>query len=65
MTEVFEICSMDFTSRCQYAQNKNGKWFRRTQYRDPRYGYKWSRWQASHFNPEGRRGEPRKVRLPK
>ncbi len=65
MTEVFETYTMDYTGRIQHAQNKDGKWFRRSQYRDPRYGYKWSKWQnEASFTPD-RTGEMHKVRLPR
>jgi hypothetical protein len=64
-TTVYEDYSMDFTSRAQVAQNKDGKWFRRSQFRDPRYGYKWSSWRPSTFNPEGKSGQLLNVRLPK
>lgn len=27
-----------------YAQNAHGQWFKRSHYRDARYGWKWTRW---------------------
>lgn len=66
MTMIFETYSMDYTSRREHAQRADGVWFSRSQYRDPRYGYKWSRWERTGFLPERatRMGE-RKIRLPK
>lgn len=65
MTTVYEAYTMDYTGRVQLAANKSGQWFRRSQYRDPRYGYKWGRWtRTGEQNPTGR-GEMRRVRLPK
>lgn len=52
MTQIFEGFSMDFTSRIQYSQRADGQWFRRIQYRDARYGYKWSTWKAIDAAPE-------------
>lgn len=66
MTKVYETFSMDFTSRIEHAQRADGIWFERSQYRDPRYGYKWTAWRKSYsFDPGTRRGEERRVRLPK
>lgn len=66
MTMVYRSFSMDFTSQREHAQRPDGQWFSRYQYRDPRYGYKWSKWQATTFLPE--RASPageRNIRLPK
>ena len=65
MTEVFEEFSMDFTSRSQYAKRDDGVWFKRRQYRDPRYGYKWSKWEATSFGPKNAIGMTMRIRLPK
>jgi hypothetical protein len=66
MTKVYETYSADFTSRIQYAQRDDGQWFTRSQYRDPRYGYKWSKWQATAVAPRNTgAGQERRVRLPK
>lgn len=65
-TMVYGDYSMDYTSQREYAQRHDGQWFRRYQYRDPRYGYKWSRWQsASGLPSNATRKEERRVRLPK
>lgn len=66
MTKIFRTFSMDFTSESEYAQRNDGQWFKRYQYRDPRYGYKWSRWEHTSFLPEraSLKGE-KAVRLPK
>ena len=42
--ESFDGYTMDFTGRIQYALSETGKVFSRSQYRDPRYGYKWAKW---------------------
>ncbi len=66
MQIIYRDFSMDYTSEREYAQRPDGQWFKRYQYRDPRYGYKWSKWQATTFLPERatKNGE-RKIRLPK
>lgn len=58
--------TMDFTSEIQYALSESGKVFRRSQYRDPRYGYKWGKWtEASAMSIEGLTAlGPKKWRLP-
>jgi hypothetical protein len=63
-TLVVTTYSMDFTSQIQHARRSDGQWFRRTQYRDPRYGYKWGPWKASAA-PEKQWGDMRSVHLPK
>lgn len=35
------------TERRQQAVREDGIVFSRAQYRDPRYGYKWSKWKAT------------------
>lgn len=42
--QTFEGYTMDYTGRIQYALSETGKVFRRSQYRDARYGYKWAKW---------------------
>jgi hypothetical protein len=42
--ETFTGYTMDFTSQIQYAKSESGQVFKRMQYRDPRYGYKWGKW---------------------
>ncbi len=65
--KVFESYSMDYSSRRESAQRDDGVWFTRHQYRDPRFGYKWSKWERS--GPPRRleelASEERRVRLPK
>lgn len=66
MQTIYLTFSMDYTSESEYAQRSDGQWFSRYQYRDSRYGYKWSAWRATSLLPEraSKKGE-RKVRLPK
>jgi len=71
-TKIFITYSMDFTSQRQHAQNADGVWFSRSQYRDPRYGYKWGKWTRSFSAPTFSDGTPKtqpdrtaRVRLPK
>ena len=66
MTKVFRSYSMDYSSQIEHAQRADGQWFTRSQYRDPRYGYKWTAWRETTFLPE--RASPdgeRRLRLPK
>jgi len=42
--QTFTGYTMDYTSQIQYAVSESGKVFKRMQYRDPRYGYKWRPW---------------------
>ncbi len=42
--ESYTGYTMDFTAQIQWAKSESGKVVRRIQGRDPRYGYKWSRW---------------------
>lgn len=68
MTKVYESYSMDYTSRIEHAQRVDGIWFKRSQYRDPRYGYKWTSWRKTSVGPHSdlvEQGYDRKVRLPK
>lgn len=62
---VIRTFSMDFTSQREHAQREDGQWFTRSQYRDPRYGYKWSAWKPTSAAPANGHPEDRKVRLPK
>lgn len=65
-TMIFRSFTMDYTSQIEHAQREDGQWFSRSQYRDPRYGYKWTPWRTAGFLPE--RASPdgeRNVRLPK
>jgi hypothetical protein len=65
MTTVFESFTMDYTSSIEHAQRADGQWFTRSQYRDPRYGYKWTAWRKTTFLPErARPNGKRNVRLP-
>lgn len=45
--KVYETYSMDFSSCKENVQREDGQWFQRYQYRDPRYGYKWSPWKKT------------------
>ena len=66
MTMIYQSFSMDFTSTIEHAKRDDGQWFTRSQYRDPRYGYKWSAWRKTTFLPERARPHAeRKIRLPK
>ena len=66
MTTVYSDFSMDYTSESEYAQRADGQWFSRYQFRDPRYGYKWSAWRMTSFKPErARKKGDYKIRLPK
>jgi hypothetical protein len=65
--EVREKYSMDYSSKEQYAFDGEN-YFWRSQYRDPRYGYKMSAWKGGGqhgFNDERARPLNIKVRLPK
>lgn len=44
---IHESFSADYTAITQWAQRADGQWFTRSQYRDPRYGYKWGRWRET------------------
>lgn len=64
--QSFRGFTMDYTSQIDYAVSESGKVFRRMQFRDPRYGYKWGKWQETTATavegkiPQG----PRNWRLP-
>jgi hypothetical protein len=64
--QTFTGYTMDYTSQIQYAVSETGKVFKRSQYRDPRYGYKWAKWSETiqavieGKHPQG----PRNGRLP-
>lgn len=64
--QTFTGYTMDYTSQIQYAVSETGKVFTRSQYRDPRYGYKWAAWRETvkaaieSPSPQG----PRNWRLP-
>ena len=64
MSEILGSYSADYTSQVEHARNAAGQWFRRSQYRDPRYGYKWTRWALSPAPPETAMPTGRKARLP-
>jgi hypothetical protein len=64
--EILRSYSMDFTMQVEHAQRGDGQWFRRCQYRDTRYGYKWSAWQPVANGPSGHSSQTgRAARLPK
>ena len=64
--QTFTGYTMDFTSQIQYAVSGSGKVFCRSQYRDPRYGYKWASWRETAPSAvEGKVQQgPRNWRLP-
>lgn len=50
---IFESYTMDFTGRIHHAQRESdGQWFKRHQFKDPRYGYKWGAWKKDTRGPE-------------
>lgn len=64
--QIYTSYTADYTARVEFAINKQGQLFTRTQYRDARFGYKWQPWRPvpaaalpSHVSPS-----PRKCRLP-
>lgn len=64
--QILRSYSMDFTMQIEHAQRADGTWFRRCQYRDARYGYKWSPWRAVPNSPTGHVSETgRSARLPR
>ena len=65
MVNILESYSMDFTMRIQFAQRQDGLWFRRCQFRDARYGYKWSAWKAVAGGPVNGSTTTQKARLPR
>lgn len=66
-SEILSGYSMDFTMQIHYAQRADGTWFSRCQYRDSRYGYKWSAWKVTRQpHPEQFLSSTGKIaRLPK
>lgn len=60
--QTFTGYTMDYTSQIQYAISETGKVFRRSQYRDPQYGYKWRPWSETApvavegLSPQGAKG---------
>lgn len=62
---ILSSYSMDFTMQIHHAQRQDGQWFRRIQFRDARYGYKWSAWRAVPSGPEHGSPTGLKARLPK
>lgn len=63
---ILRSYSMDFTMQIEHAQRADGQWFRRCQYRDTRYGYKWSPWKETGSGPYGQSSETGRIaRLPK
>ena len=65
-SRIIRSFSMDFTMQVEHAQRADGTWFRRCQYRDARYGYKWSAWQQVVNGPSGHASETgRTARLPR
>lgn len=65
-TKVYTTYSMDYSSQRHHAQNKDGVWFTRSQYRDPRFGYKWTPWKKTNVAPRDMySSQLMRVRLPK
>ncbi len=62
---IHESHTMDYTARVEHAMNAAGQWFKRIQYRDQRYGYKWTAWSLSSGLPETAFSTGRKARLPR
>lgn len=63
---IYENYSMDFSFIIHHAMREDGQWFRRVQYKDARYGYKWSKWrECSAPAMSGIMNAYRKARLPK
>jgi hypothetical protein len=65
--KIFEGYSMDYTARFHFAQRADGQWFKRSQVKDPHFGYKWSKWReiAEAGVPERKSETGRTARLPK
>jgi hypothetical protein len=57
--------SMDFTMQIEHAMRADGVWFRRCQFRDARYGYKWSAWKPATAPTAFTSETGRTARLPK
>ena len=64
-TMIVETFSMDYTSAIHFAQRPDGQWFTRSQYRDARYGYKWTAWRPVPYGPDKGRATGQVARLPK
>jgi len=62
---ILRSYSMDFTMQIEHAQRADGQWFSRVQYRDTRYGYKWSAWKPVGSGPEHGSETGRVARLPR
>lgn len=64
--QSFKGYTMDFTSQIEFAVSETGKVFKRSQFRDPRYGYKWGPWRETvAVAVEGKAPQgPRNWRLP-
>jgi hypothetical protein len=63
--QILRSCSMDFTMQIEHAMRADGVWFSRCQYRDARYGYKWSAWRQTSAPTSFTSETGRKARLPK
>jgi hypothetical protein len=63
---IHRAFTADFTSEIHYARDKQGRVWRRAQFRDPRYGYKWSNWKFTKREaiPPGATPTDRRARLP-
>lgn len=64
--QSFKGYSMDYSSQVDFAVSESGKVFTRSQYRDARYGYKWTSWrETAAVAVEGKSPQgPRNWRLP-
>jgi hypothetical protein len=63
--EILSSYTMDYTSQIEHAMRADGVWFTRSQYRCPRYGYKWTAWRIASA-PSGYTSQTgRSARLPK
>jgi len=49
--KVYETYTADYTGITEWAQRDDGRWFYRQRYRDPRYGWKWTRWTGTDIPP--------------
>ena len=68
MTKILTSYTGDYTGQVEHAQRADGQWFRRSQYRDPRYGYQWKAWSevAAPYSASGHFSERMaRIRLPK
>lgn len=64
---IHESYSADYTAINQWAKRADGQWFARSQYKDPRYGYKWGRWRETTERSLPLRMSPTRIyaRLPR